>query len=45
MLFTQDFSKLPLRRWGRRVHPVNQDAIFEIASSEGYRDAKQDQTT
>lgn len=31
-LFTQDFSKLPLRRLGRRVHPVNRDAIFETTS-------------
>jgi hypothetical protein len=44
-LLTQEFFRLPLRRRGRRVHPVDQDAALVTIFTEGYRDAKQDQTT
>ena len=28
-LLTQDFSKLPFRRLGRKIYPIDQDAVFE----------------
>jgi hypothetical protein len=39
-LLTQEFSRLPLRRRGRRIHPVDRDAALLTIFTEGSRDAK-----